>query len=116
MTLTNIEQLLKEIKFRDWMFRLKLDQGRPYLQLEWIAPDNHKENSPPEIQRSRKWWLSFHMCENEIIRTAYKAVKTAIEHETDEQFTFLGKCIFNPHIDYRKLAAQIDDIGLNIRE
>lgn len=114
MNRLDVETIISEIKFRDWKFKVNWND-RPYLQIEFIAPDTHNENSLPELQFSRKWWLSPHMCENEIVRTAYKAVKTAIEHEMDEQFTFKKQRIFDPHMDYTNLAALLDQIGTNNR-
>ena len=46
-----------------------------------------------------------HMCANEVVRTAYKAVEAAIKHELDEHFTFKGTAIFHPHMNYDLVAA-----------
>lgn len=56
----------------------------------------------------RKWALSKHMTKSEIVTTAFKAVMTAIEHETREQFTYKGKAIFGPHFDVEQLVGLCD--------
>jgi hypothetical protein len=47
--------------------------------------------------RGRKWPIEPEHTEGEIVRTALKAVLTAVEHEAREQFLFDGKAIFDPH-------------------
>lgn len=54
---------------------------------------------------SRKWLLSPHMTDGEIIQTAFLATMTAMEHETREQFKYRGATIFDPHYDLEKLVA-----------
>lgn len=50
-----------------------------------------------ELQRGRKWYISRHATESEIIHTCLLAVLTAEEHEAREHFLFDGKPIFHPH-------------------
>lgn len=128
LTDIDIDAIVSQIEYRDW--KINVYHGkRPYLQVEFMAADSNLTaygateavaafggDVSPTVQKSRKWWLSYHMCENEIVRTAYKAIKTAIEHELDEHFTFCGQKIFNPHMNYRKLAFNMHRIGENIRE
>ncbi|WP_150526786.1 hypothetical protein [Roseibium sediminis] len=52
----------------------------------------------------RKWLLSEHMTEGEIVQTVFKAVLTAIEHEAREAFLYKGQAIFDPHYDIEKLT------------
>lgn len=52
----------------------------------------------------RKWYISPHMTDGEIVQTVFKALMTAVEHETREQFLFKGVAIFDPHIDLDKLV------------
>lgn len=124
-TLETIQEIVSRIKFRDWKLVVRTDGStggrtipRPYLQIEWAAPDNDNLHGTVESQRSRKWFLSYHMCENEIIRTAYKAIQGAVEHEMNEQFTYMDVRIFDPHMDYTRLASAIRNnlIGQNNRE
>lgn len=52
----------------------------------------------------RKWRLSEHMTDGEVVQTAFLAVKTALEHEARERFTFDGVSVFDPHYDIHKLV------------
>lgn len=54
--------------------------------------------------RGRKWLLSEHMTDGEIVQTVFKAVLTAMEHEVRELFLYRGHSIFDPHYDIDKLV------------
>lgn len=54
---------------------------------------------------SRKWMLSAHMTKSEVVQTAFKAVMTAVEHETREQFIYKGAAIFGPHFNVDHLVT-----------
>lgn len=47
----------------------------------------------------RKWLLSQHMTDSEVIQTALRATLDAMEHEVREHFTYQGRRPFNPHFD-----------------
>ena len=68
-------------------------------------------------QRCRKWYISSHSCNSEIVRTALKAIEAAEIHELYENFTYKGARIFDPHLDTDRLANLIDNgfIGEDIR-
>lgn len=53
----------------------------------------------------RKWRLSPHMTDGEVVQTAFMAVMAANEHETREKFTYRGVTVFDPHYDIEKLVA-----------
>jgi hypothetical protein len=53
---------------------------------------------------SRKWLLSRHMTDGEIVQTAFKATLTALEHECRETFKYRGQAIFDPHYDIERLV------------
>lgn len=116
-TLENIKAVVAEISFNDWMFRVgTYSDSTPYLQVLFKATDRFL--GVEEIQRCRKWVLSYHMVNSEIIRTAFKAVQAAMEHEIQEAFTYRGARIFNPHMDLESLADRINErkIGISIRD
>jgi hypothetical protein len=74
---------------------------RIYMQPFYLAPCT-KTNSVEEW-RGRKWYLTPHMLEDEVVKTAYAAFKAAVEHEIMEGFKYDGTVVFNPHTDFRKL-------------
>lgn len=80
-----------------------LDSVRPFVQI--VADDGvcNKTGAPMKWY-GRKWALSEHMTDGEIVQTCFLAVKTAIMHEAMEGFTYKGAMIFNPHYDIDKLV------------
>lgn len=74
---------------------------RVFIQLEYYAKctKTGKEDS----WRGRKWYLSEHMTDDEIIKTCYCAFEAAVKHEIMEGFKVDGKILFNPHINFEEL-------------
>jgi hypothetical protein len=94
------------IAYLDWEFLVKDDEGgRPYLQIQFMAPDSDYLPSPESmaVQKCRKWFLSPYMTDTELVRTAHKAVLAAVEHEACEKFRYGGKAIYSPHTDVEDL-------------
>lgn len=58
--------------------------------------------------RGRKWLISEHMTEGEIVQTCLMAFLAAEEHEAREAFTYKGKTIFGPHLSIDNLIAIAD--------
>jgi len=93
----SLQAIIDMIEFQDWRFALKMDTDaqRPYLQLVFESPCAF--TGEPQEQRCRKWPLSWHMCDSEVVNTGLGAVLSALEHEAREHFSFNGRRIFNPH-------------------
>lgn len=96
--LDNIEYAGRE----GWTINIKFDDKRPYLQIESHGGDL--------AWTGRKWFLSPHMCVTEVVRTAFKAVLAAEEHEACENFKYVGAAIFSPHISVDALVMAADEI------
>ena len=95
-----IWRILDDIKYkRGWALRIGRSQGRPYLQWSFDAPCAKEPGGPSVTQWARKWWLSYHMTEGELVQTAFAAALAAEEHECREFFSYAGDHLFNPHID-----------------
>lgn len=60
----------------------------------------------------RKWYVSPHMTDGEIVQTVFLAIRTAQEHELREQFKFKGMRVFDPHYDIHNLIAFIESSGI----
>lgn len=73
-----------------------------YLQVSFDAPCS--KTGRTQRQRGRKWLLSEHMTDSEIVQTAFLAVLTAVEHEVRESFLFKNQPIFGPHFDVNALV------------
>lgn len=115
-TLLRTIDLLSIVKMQLFgtIFRLRVafDQkdnsssARLFLQVTYVDRC-HKTGKLLEW-KGRKWYLSDHMTDDEIIKTAYAAFKAAVEHEVMEPFTIRGKVLFNPHVSFHALLAISD--------
>lgn len=101
-----IEALRESITYKDWIFGFGCDgpNDQWWLQVHFRAFDHASpETTETHDVSGRKWRLSIHMTDSEIVQTALKAVMTAEEHETREQFLYNGQAIFGPHLDIEQL-------------
>ena len=101
MNRSDAEAILSAVHFPGFTFRVvgQFDGAIPtYLQASFMAPCNDAGGEPVQ-QRTRKWLLSKYMTRSELVRTAFKCVLTAIEHEARERFRYRGVAIFGPHHD-----------------
>jgi len=110
----DIEEIVSQISYKDWRLKVGQNEEHFYLQVLFDAPDNN--TGIIEEQRCRKWQLSVHMCPSEVVRTAYKAVLAAEEHEVGEHFKYKDTLIFNPHVDVEALVSIIGSNKLDVRE
>lgn len=101
MTNDEIEKIVSNCKYKDWDILVRYDDTRPYIQIQFDAPDSF--TGVMARQYCRKWMLSPHMTETEIVATAYKAIEAAIIHEMKEDFRYIGEPIFRPHFDVKAL-------------
>ena len=84
-------ELVSQCTCNELKIQVCQDGDRQYLQVsdgEWTG---------------RKWMLSPHMVDGEVVQTALMAVLAWYEHETREAFKFKGCAIFNPHISLDEL-------------
>lgn len=61
------------------------------------------------IWRGRKWRLSEHMTDSEIVQTAFAAVLAAEEHEARELFLLHGQAVLGPHLDLFNQARLLNE-------
>ena len=101
-------ETLADLKYKDWRFRIEKDGiGLWFMQVVFDAPDASEGNAI--TCHGRKWRMSMHMTKSEIVQTALKAVLTAEEHETRENFLFRGRAIFGPHLSVDALWQMVGD-------
>lgn len=60
-------------------------------------------------QKGRKWYISPHATDSEVVQTAFLAIKTFLLHELHELFKFDDVAIFSPHLSATALAAFAGD-------
>lgn len=110
LELEKVKDLIRDVNCSlfgtHFAFRIERDNkspitGRIFIQIEYRAVCNI--SGEPTPWRGRKWYLSSHMTDDEVIKTAFSAFKAAVEHETMEGFKVFGRQVFNPHVDYKVL-------------
>jgi hypothetical protein len=88
-------------------FNLRIDRdnlnlgGRNFIQVTYNAKCN--KTGKEQTWHGRKWYLSDHMTDDEVVKTAYAAFKATVEHEIMEGFKVNGITLFNPHVNYLSL-------------
>jgi hypothetical protein len=93
----------------DQVYRHPVAGGRLFLQVVYRANDSTKRDRAREQEwRGRKWYLSEHMLADEVVKTAFVAFKSAVEHEVMEGFTIDGRRVFNPHTPFDVLVEASD--------
>jgi len=103
--LQRVKKLVAEIRFReDNLFYVGYFAGSHivYLQHRYMRKD--AISGKDEWGYGRKWHISEHATESEIVLTALKAAVTNAEHEVREDFEYKGARIFHPHVDVNVLA------------
>lgn len=103
MTKSEMEAILADVHYLDWRFRVEERGNVMFLQVQFDEPD--LVTGTVEEQHGRKWILSQFMTRSEVVTTAFKAVMTAVEHETREKFRYRGRMIFGPHFDVEALHS-----------
>lgn len=74
---------------------------RIYIQIKYFAPCS--KTGEVKEWKGRKWYLSEHMTDDEIVKTVYLAFETAVKHEILEGFKYKDLPLFNPHVSYLEL-------------
>ena len=103
----SLRNLMRDVAYPGYEFMLARDYHRTYLQIV-CEEGTCNVTGEPMIWKSRKWFISFHMTDSEVVQTCFKAVLTAMEHEARERFTFRGTAVFGPHLDVYQLKALVD--------
>lgn len=100
-TINDFQPIVSRIKYKqDYWFHLGMDSATIYLQVQCFDA-----NGQP--QHGRKWRLSAHMTDSEVVQTALAAVLAFEEHEAREAFRYRGLAIFSPHWNVDRLAEFI---------
>lgn len=101
--LKRLADLSKRIELpNNWGLKIGTDNQRAFLQITCSGTCN--VTGEDMNWKGRKWWLSEHMTDGEIVQTALMACLAASEHEIREQFKYRGVSIFDPHYDIERLV------------
>lgn len=101
------EDWLAAVRFQNYAFTVREGHGGMFLQATYDEPDTY--TGAVAKQYTRKWLLSPHMTESEVVQTAFKCCLTSMEHRCREDFKYHGARVFGPHFDVRDLLAVCRD-------
>lgn len=112
MLVGRVQHLLQYIYYPDYSFKVHVGHGGVYIQAYYEDEDIHAHTI--EVQDTRKWLISTHMTDSEIVQTAFKCCLTSAEHRVRENFTYKNARVFGPHFDVEDLVKVcIDGRGEN---
>lgn len=103
LTMKQMQTVLANICFKDFNFLLEPVNGGFHLQLNTKEIDTSTDQS--NLMYGRKWFINEYADQNDIVRTAFKAVLTWQEHEVRESFKYQNSSIFGPHFNVEELVA-----------
>lgn len=113
MTPEQVKSLCKNIDMQclgNTSFTLRVERdneqpvdGRIFVQVQYNAPCVN--TGELKDWSGRKWYLSKHMTEDEVVKTVFAAFKAAVEHEIMEGFRVAGWTLFNPHVNFVELLS-----------
>lgn len=105
-TIEDVEDIVDNVQLDDFgHFLVRFYAGQDkvmYIQHAYARPD--ALTGELGWGYGRKWHVSPHATESEIVLTCLKAAITDAEHEVREGFRYKGACIFQPHIDVNALV------------
>lgn len=87
-------------------------KGRIFVQVCYYTHCIHLGEET--LFKGRKFYLSDHMLDDEIVKTIYLAFKLAVEHEMMEGFKVDGIVMVNPHTPFTALLkASATEVSRN---
>lgn len=101
-TMSSIADLISRTSIREcWREPIEIylgsfDHDHPYLQVKCPGGWNNVTGKAMGWS-GRKWVVSIHATDQEVVGTIWMAVKAAVEHEMRELFLFDRVAIFDPH-------------------
>lgn len=100
-TIDSIRAIVNQVRCAlvpNWRVALCYQPGQAVWYLQVEATDQVDAVTGQQMEwTGRKWLLSLHMTETEIVCTAFKALEAALDHELREHFTYKGARVFDPH-------------------
>lgn len=101
---TQFRQIVDRCTFPGFNFVISAEKSSDYYLQVQCYGGVCNVTGEPTTWNGRKWRLSIHMTSSEVVQTVFKAVLTAVEHETRENFKYRDVSIFDPHYDVEKLV------------
>lgn len=114
MNAIEINRILKDIEYPEYIFEVKYIGDKMYLQGSYLEEDIYTKRM--ERQFTRKWLLSQYMTKSELVQTVLKCALTSAEHRVREHFLYKGERIFGPHFDVDSLVEVCKQNKLDARK
>lgn len=106
----DFQDLLNRIQYPGFQFEYFSEANIPFLRVKCEqATDN--TSGEPTSWNGRKWRLSRHMTDMEVVNTAFLAVMTALEHEARELFKVDDIAVMDSHRDLDQLVEYMKTGG-----
>lgn len=99
-TINDVTEIVSRVHYEK-NFRVGTMGNGFFVQIEYEEPDIR--TGEMELQRGRKWYVSAHATDSEIIQTCLTAALASAEHQVREHFGYLApgtdkpKLIYGPH-------------------
>jgi len=117
MSFEQLNAILEKIRYKNW--KLIAQIYTDCYVIKWVFLEKNVTDSYDNNlyeQHCRKWFISKHSTESEVIRSAYLAAIQAEMHECAEQFQFDNVRLFDPHTSYIDLANYMATAKQDIRD
>lgn len=103
LTLPMVRNLLDRVEYDGHTFVAVERDGGFLVQIRFM--DTNLVTFEVEEQSGRKWYVSRHATDSEVIQTALKAALASAEHEVRERFRVDGVLPYGPHMDVDALVC-----------
>ena len=98
----SLRAIILECAYPGFEWIVDWNDGEPWFQVS--SPEGvDTRTGEPLPWKGRKWKLSVHMTDTEIVHTVWAAVQRALLHEACELFQFKSMPIFDRHINVHML-------------
>jgi hypothetical protein len=85
-----------------------------FLQGSYYEPDTY--TGIDNLQKTRKWIISQHMTESEIVQTALACLLMSMEHRARESFMYKKQRVFGPHFNVNRFVELAARADLDVRQ
>lgn len=99
-----VKRITANLFGKSFNFLVEFDKkggDRLYIQVEYSADCTN--TGVEQKWKGRKYYLSDHMTDDEIVKTCYVAFEQAVKHEVMEAFKVDNIILFNPHLNFEEL-------------
>lgn len=107
LTISRVRRTIASINSNHLSIQVEEIPGGFHLWLAGVEEDTY--SGLPTMQEGRRWFISHHCTESDVVRTAFKAVATWAEHEAREAFKYQGVRVFSPHLDLDRMAKRVKE-------